>query len=124
MSDVVTVTAAAADRTRALLSRSGLVGGGLRVRVQSSGCDGFVALLDLAPGPESGEITVESSGVRLFADVPSMLALPGATLDHRQTSHGSEFVWSHPGSTGACSCAEPHPHDADARSPDVTDKDH
>ena len=106
MSDVVTVTSAAADRARALLIRAGHQYGGLRVRVQSSGCDGFVALLDLAPAADPGEITVEAGGVRLFADIPSMLALPGATLDHRRTPHGSEFVWTHPGSEGGCSCAE------------------
>ncbi len=108
---VVTVTPAAADRATALLARSGCSDGGLRVRVQSSGCDGFVAVLDLATSPEPGELTVESGGVRMYVDVPSMLALPGATLDHRTTAHGSEFVWSHPGSTGACACSEPHTHD-------------
>lgn len=106
MSDVVTITPAAAERARVLLARSGCDGGGLRVRVQSSGCEGFAALLDLAAEPEPGEITVEADGVRLFADVPSMLALPGATLDHRRTAHGSEFVWTHPSSDGGCSCAE------------------
>lgn len=104
MGDVVTVTDAAARRTAALLSRSGAAG--LRVVVQSSGCDGFVALLDLATAPDVGEIEVEDNGVRLFTDVASMLRLPGATLDHRETPHGSEFVWSHPSSERGCTCAE------------------
>ena len=114
---VVTITDAAAARTSALLERSGWGDGGLRVRVHSSGCDGFVAVLDLAAAPEAGEITVDAGPVRLYVDVASMLALPGATLDHRRTEHGSEFVWTHPASTGACACAEadlagePHVHD-------------
>ena len=104
MGDVLTVTDAAAVRAAALLAKAGAQG--LRVTVQSSGCDGFVALLDLAPGAEPGEITVDAAGLRLYADVPSTLALPGATLDHRRTPHGSEFVWTHVGSTGACACAD------------------
>lgn len=102
--DVVTVTDAAATRTAALLARTGAAG--LRVTVQSAGCEGFVALLDMATGPEDGEIEVEDNGVRLFVDVASMLRLPGATLDHRSTPHGAEFVWSHPASERGCVCAE------------------
>jgi iron-sulfur cluster assembly accessory protein len=102
--DVVTVTDAAAERSRALLARAGATG--LRVTVQSSGCEGFVALMDLAAEPEPGELEVEDNGVRLYVDIASMLRLPGATLDHRQTPHGAEFVWSHPSSEQGCSCAE------------------
>lgn len=104
MADVVTVTDAAAARARALLAKAGAHG--LRVTVQSSGCDGFVALLDLAAAPGPGEIEIAGNGVTLYADVASMLRLPGATLDHRQTPHGAEFVWSHPSSEQGCSCAE------------------
>jgi iron-sulfur cluster assembly protein len=109
--EVVTVTDSAADRTRALLARAGLPDGGLRVHVVSSGCEGFVAVLDLAAAAGAGEIELADNGVRLFADIGSMLKLPGATLDHRTTDHGSEFVWSHPAATGVCGCAEPdHQH--------------
>jgi iron-sulfur cluster assembly protein len=102
MGEVVTVTDAAAARARALLAKAGVAEtGGLRVTVQSSGCDGFVALLDLAAAPADDEIEVEDNGVRLFVDVPSMLRLPGATLDHTRTPYGAEFTWTHPG------CAKP-----------------
>jgi iron-sulfur cluster assembly accessory protein len=93
--DVVTVTDAAAARARALLAKTG--GSGLRVTVQSSGCDGFDALLDVATAPAPDEIEVEDNGVRLYVDVPSMLRLPGATLDHTTTPYGAEFTWTHPG---------------------------
>ena len=105
--EVVTVTNSAAARARALLGRAGLPTGGLRVRVHSAGCEGFVAILDLALAPDADEIEVEGNGVRLFADVASMLELPGATLDHQVTEHVAEFVWSHPAATGSCACAEP-----------------
>ena len=106
--DVVTVTDAAASRTRALFARTGARG--LRVTVQSSGCDGFVALLDLAAEPGDGEIEVEDNGVRLWVDVASMLRLPGATLDHRVSDTGAEYVWSHPAADRGCVCAEEHVH--------------
>lgn len=93
MGDVVTVTEAAAARARALLAKHG--GTGLRVVVQSSGCDGFAALLDVASEPEEGEIEFEDDGVRFYVDVPTMLRLPGATLDHVVTPYGAEFTWHH-----------------------------
>lgn len=105
--EVVAVTDAAAERAAALLARAGLAGGGLRVRVQSAGCEGFIAVLDLAAAPEPTEIELTDNGIALYADIGSMLQLPGATLDHRTTDHGAEFVWSHPASTGTCGCAEP-----------------
>jgi iron-sulfur cluster assembly protein len=111
MSDDVTVTDEAARRANALLAKAGLPHGGLRVRVQSAGCEGFVAILDLADAPDADEIEIVGNGVRLFADIASMLELPGATLDHQMTEHGAEFVWSHPAATGLCGCAEPdHQH--------------
>jgi iron-sulfur cluster assembly protein len=106
MGEVVTVTDAAAARARALLARGGMPDGGLRVTVQSAGCEGFVALLDLAASPDPGEIEVEDNGVRLYVDVASMLRLPGATLDHRATPYGAEFAWSHPASEQGCACSE------------------
>ena len=93
MGDVVTVTDAAASRARALLERHG--GTALRVVVQSSGCEGFAALLDVANEPEPGEIEFEDNGVRFYVDVPTMLRLPGATLDHVVTPYGAEFTWVH-----------------------------
>ena len=105
--EVVTITDAAAERAAALLGRAGLAGGGLRVRVLSAGCAGFNAVLDLAASPEPAEVELSDNGTRLYADIGSMLQLPGATLDHRRTDHGAEFVWSHPGSTGVCGCSEP-----------------
>jgi iron-sulfur cluster assembly protein len=102
--DVVTVTDAAAGRVRALLQRAGLDHGGLKVTVQSSGCDGFAALLDVAAAPSEDEIEVDDNGVRLFVDVPSMLRLPGAVLDHTTTPYGAEFTWTHPG----CAPKEEH----------------
>lgn len=104
--DPVTVTDSAAARSKALLAKAGLPHGGLRVRVQSAGCQGFVAILDVAEAPLEDEIEVAGNGVRLFADIASMLQLPGATLDHRATDHGAEFVWSHPAAPGGCGCAE------------------
>jgi len=108
----VTITDAAAGRARALLTKAQMPTGGLRVRVQSAGCEGFVAILDLATDPYADEIEFSANGVRLFADIASTLELPGATLDHRATDHGAEFVWSHPAATGVCGCAEPdHEHE-------------
>lgn len=105
--ELVTITDPAAARARTILTKVGLAAGGLRVRVRSAGCQGFVAVLDLAAEPRADEIEVEANGVRLFADIASMLELPGATLDHRATEHGAEFVWSHPAATGVCGCSEP-----------------
>ena len=103
MGDVVTVTEAAAERARDLLARHG--GTALRVTVQSSGCEGFAALLDIAESPEEGEIEFEDDGVRFYVDVPTMLRLPGATLDHVVTPYGAEFTWHH-----AATCEGTHEH--------------
>ena len=102
----VEITPVAAERAGLILARAGLAGGGLRVTVQSAGCDGFQALLDLAAAPSPGDVVIETAGVRLFADVASTLRLPGAVLDYRTTDHGAEFVWSHPASEQGCTCAE------------------
>ncbi len=105
MPPILTVTDSAAERARALLSGAGVPDGGLRVTVQSVGCASLTALLDLAAGPEAGEVELQDNGVRLFVDPGCVERLPGSTLDHRRTPSGSEFTWSRGAGATACSCA-------------------
>ena len=100
---MITVTDAAAARLCVLLERSGA--SGVRVTVQSAGCDGFAALMDLGE-PAPGDVEIADNGVILYVDVASALKIPGATLDHRTTPHGSEFAWSHPASERGCTCED------------------
>lgn len=103
--NVITVTDAAAARLAQL-------GGTVRVTVQSAGCDGFQAIMDLVADPEPWDIPVTDNGVTLYVDVASALKIPGATLDHRTTPHGSEFAWSHPASERGCTCEDERHGDA------------
>ena len=100
---MITVTDAAAARLRARLDRSGARG--VRVTVQSAGCDGFAALMDLAD-PAPGDVELVANGIPVYVDVASALKIPGATLDHRTTPHGSEFAWSHPAAEQGCTCED------------------
>ena len=56
---------------------------GLRVGVQPGGCSGFKYTLNIEEKPESDDIVIESSGVRLFVDSFSGQYLNGVNIDYK-----------------------------------------
>ena len=77
---------------------------GLRVSVLPGGCSGFKYSLNIEEASQEDDITLESSGVRLFVDGFSLQYLNGVTIDYVTSMQGSGFTFSNPNATGGCGC--------------------
>ena len=77
---------------------------GLRVGVMPGGCSGFKYSLNIEDKPAEDDVTIESSGVRLFVDSFSATYLNGITIDYKSNFQESGFAFDNPNATGGCGC--------------------
>jgi iron-sulfur cluster assembly accessory protein len=102
---VVTLTARAADKVRALMA---LEPAGeaevLRVAVQGGGCGGFEYALGFDRGSTDTDEEAEMHGVRVVVDPASARYLRGATVDFVESLKESGFKIDNPNASGSCGC--------------------
>lgn len=103
---VMSLTDAAAERIRQIVSRSEASVTGVRIGVKNGGCAGMEYTLDYANAAAPGEDVLEDKGVKLFIDPKAVLFLLGTEMDYRTEKLSSGFVFNNPNQTGACGCGE------------------
>ena len=102
----VTLTDAAAERVRDIMSNADKPYIALRVGVKNGGCAGqeytFAYAEEIAPLDE----VVEDKGVTILIDPKAILFLIGSEIDYETTKLASKFVFRNPNQTDACGCGE------------------
>ena len=102
---LVKLTASAAGKVTALLTKQGRPGGVLRVAVLGGGCSGLQYKMDLQDGPANRDFLVESGGVKVVVDPKSALYVTGSELDYVDALDGG-FKVKNPNAATSCSCGE------------------
>src|SRR5882672_8872610 len=103
---LIKVTANAAKKVNALLSKQGRAQGVLRVAVIGGGCSGLQYKMDLQDGPASRDILVETGGIRVVVDPKSALYVTGSELDYVEALQEGGFKVKNPNAATTCSCGE------------------
>jgi len=101
---IVTLTDAAAERVRSIVS----VGDKpyLRVGVVNGGCAGMEYTLNYAGEPAPFDELVEDRGVKILVAADAVLFLLGSEIDYETGRLSSKFVFRNPNQTDACGCGE------------------
>ena len=103
---IMSVTEAAADRVRELVSKSDGKAVGLRVGVKNGGCAGMSYTVELADSIKAGEDQVEAHGALILVDPKAVLFLLGTEMDFERSKLAAQFVFRNPNQTSACGCGE------------------
>ncbi len=103
---MITLTDAAADRVKALISRSDKPVLGLRIGVNSRGCSGLSYFVEYAEEQKKFEDTIEDKGVTIFIDPASTMFLIGSEMDYVEDKLQSGFVFTNPNEKSRCGCGE------------------
>ena len=103
---VVTFTDAAADRVKALITKSDEPVQGLRISVKTRGCSGMAYSVEYADEPKRFEEVVEQKGVRLFIDPTAVMFILGSEVDYKEDRFTSGFTFENPNEKGRCGCGE------------------
>ena len=103
---ILTLTDAAAERMKQIMSRSedGVIG--LRVGVKKGGCAGMEYTMEYARERGPHEDVVEDKGVKVFVEPKAILFLLGTEMDYKTDTLSSGFVFRNPNETSACGCGE------------------
>jgi iron-sulfur cluster assembly protein len=76
---------------------------GLRVGVRGGGCSGFQYLLAFDE-QRDGDTVIESHGIKLLVDGPSLPYVRGAIVDYVESLQGAGFQVNNPNVVAACGC--------------------
>ncbi|MFN3627800.1 MAG: Fe-S cluster assembly scaffold SufA [Parvibaculum sp.] len=103
---IVTLTDAAAERVRQIMTKAERPVVGLRVGVKNGGCAGMEYTMEWAEEQKPFDELVEDKGVKLLIDAKAIMFLIGTQMDFQTSSLKSGFVFNNPNQTSACGCGE------------------
>ena len=103
---VVSLTDAAADRIKEIMTNSDKDIIGLRVGVENGGCAGMAYTMEYAEEKNPLDELVEDMGVAILIDPKAILFLFGTEMDFLVDKLSSGFVFNNPNQTSACGCGE------------------
>ena len=103
---LMTLTDAAAERVKQLMSRANKPIVGLRIGVKAQGCSGMSYFVEYADEKKKFEEVVEDKGVTLLIDPAATMFLIGSEMDYKEDKLQSGFTFSNPNEKGRCGCGE------------------
>ena len=103
---VMTMTDAAADRVKQIVSNSGPDAKGIRVGIKKGGCAGMEYTIDLVTEANAKDDLIERDGARVWIEPSAVLYLLGTQMDFETTKMRSGFTFVNPNQTSACGCGE------------------
>jgi iron-sulfur cluster assembly accessory protein len=101
--DTISVTARAADRIRAILTKES-AGTLFRISVEGGGCTGFQYKFSFDTRRADNDIVIEREGAVVVVDPISIAYMAGAKLDYVEDLMGSTFRVDNPHATAKCGC--------------------
>lgn len=102
----MSLTDAAAERVKHLMSTRTDPATGLRIGVRTGGCSGMAYSMDFTVEREPLDEVVEAKGVTLFVDSKALMFLIGTEMDYVEDKLQSGFVFNNPNEKGRCGCGE------------------
>ena len=106
----ITLTPAAATRTRRFIEDARTAGGadalGLRFGVTKTGCSGWQHFAEVATDRRDGDTVFDADGIPVFVDKVSLPVVDGTEIDVVRQRLGEQFVFRNPHALEACGCGE------------------
>ena len=106
MAKALTLSDAAAQRVRDIMSSAEKPVVGLRVGVKNGGCAGMSYTMEWAEEIGPYDEVVEDKGVKVLIDPKAVMFLLGTQMDFKADKLSSGFVFNNPNQTAACGCGE------------------
>lgn len=107
LSDVITVTDAAAANARRLADKEGRAGAMLRVRVTAGGCAGFSYRLSFEDAAAADDLVAAASdGFKVLIDPKSAPIVQGSTLGFDTALIGGGLKMHNPQAVHGCACGD------------------
>jgi iron-sulfur cluster assembly protein len=102
----ITITEAAARRAKDLLARVDEPVLGLRIGVDTRGCNGLMYSVEYAKDQRDMDEVIETDGVKIFVSAMAAMYLLGSEMDYVEEKFESGFVFNNPNEKSRCGCGE------------------
>jgi iron-sulfur cluster assembly protein len=102
----MTLTPAAINRLRSLMTSKGPAVAGLKIGIKKGGCAGMEYTMTWATEIGRLDEVIEVDGVRVIVDPAAILYLIGTEMDFQADKLASQFVFNNPNQKSACGCGE------------------
>jgi len=102
----ITITDAAAERVKTLIASSDEPVLGLRVGVNTRGCNGLMYTVEYAKDRNDLDEVIEAKGVTIFISATAAMYLVGSELDYIEEKFQNGFVFRNPNEKSRCGCGE------------------
>ncbi|MBM3502703.1 MAG: iron-sulfur cluster assembly accessory protein [Alphaproteobacteria bacterium] len=106
MSQMMTISDAAAERVKLLMSKRDKPAAGIRIGVRTAGCSGLQYTIEYAEARNEFDEIVEDKGVTILVDPKAAMFLLGTEMDFVDEKMKSGFVFKNPNEKGKCGCGE------------------
>ncbi len=103
---IMSITPAALQQVRHLLDKRGTPSVGIRIGVQTKGCNGLSYTLEYAGQREPLDEKISTHGVDIFIDPKAVMFILGTTMDYVEGKLESGFTFKNPNEKGRCGCGE------------------
>ena len=103
---LLSLTPAAIERVRHLVTTLGNGAAGIRVGVKTAGCSGLTYTIDFAREIAPGDEVIEAEGVRVVVDPGAVMYLAGTEMDFVEDRLGASFQFRNPNEASRCGCGE------------------
>ena len=104
--NIISVTNAASERIRFLISKRDKPTAGIRIGVKSGGCSGLAYTFEYADVKNPADEEVVDKDVVVFIAPKAVFYFVGIELDYKDEKVKSGFVFLNPNEKGKCGCGE------------------
>ena len=102
--NILSLSDAAAERVKHLLSKRDDPSAVLRIGVKTQGCSGLSYTIEYADEKDAGDEVVEDKGATIYVDRQAVMYIAGSEIDYVEGTFESGFVFSNPNEKGRCGC--------------------
>lgn len=102
----ITLTPAALDRVRELLTQRGKPSAGIRISIKTKGCSGLSYTLEYADAIALTDEVLQVEELTLMIDHKALMFILGTEMDFVTEKMQSGFVFLNPNEKGRCGCGK------------------
>lgn len=104
MSDIITLTEAAAFQIKDMMKEHEEEGAYLRIGVKGGGCSGLSYGMGFDHERNEDDYELEQHGIKILIDKDSAPILQGTVIDYKQSLMGGGFTINNPNAIASCGC--------------------
>ena len=103
---VITLTEAAANRVKEIVTTAVDNIAGVRIVVKEGGCAGYSYSMEYAAAKNPNDEVIVDKGVTIFVEPKAVMYLLGTKMDYKVDKFKSGFTFVNPNETERCGCGE------------------